>query len=209
MRRVLAVLMGLGLVLGAVACGDDDGGDAAPADDTTTTTDDDGGDTTDDDGGDTTDDGGDVTTTDDGDDTTDDDTTDDGGDGGGTVDPCELITLEDVQAAVPSAGDLEQETAASTCSYTSIDPFTVVTIVLQQDALDGTSFEDALSMASDMMDGELTPVEGLGDDAASLSGSFPMLFVATGDTMLTVSVLADDDSDTAQRELAEVALSRL
>jgi hypothetical protein len=202
MRRVLAVLMGLGLVLGAVACGDDDGGDAAPADDTTTTTDDDGedgDDTTTDDGGD------DTTTTDDGDTTT----TDDGGDGGGTTDACELVTLEDAEAAVPSAGDLDQEASPNTCSYTSIQPFTVVTIVVQPDALAASSFEEALEMAGDMVEGELTPVEGLGDDAASLSGSFPMLFVASGDTLLTVSVLADDDSDEAQRELAEVALSRL
>lgn len=130
------------------------------------------------------------------------------------VDVCELVTEEDIEAAMPGIDVALDSSDPGSCTYATDDiPIVVVTVMFDRGGLVGTDFDMFVGMADGFVGeasegGGITEISGLGDRAAEVDGIVPMLFVATDDDLLTVSVIGDETGDAAEK-LARTALSRL
>ena len=200
MRRLpwfLALILAVAM-LGAACGGGDD--DDSSADDATEAVDEgdanEGEDTEVEDGGDT-----------------DEDESDD--EGSSSVKACDLVTEADIEEALPDADVTLQEGATDdTCGYGSSSlPLTIVTVTLQRDALSsGAEFEEVVEQLGGVVDADVVEVDGVGDAAVSITVPVPILYVAVGDDLLAVSVIAGDDAEAGTEveiELAKIAISRM
>lgn len=131
-------------------------------------------------------------------------------------DICELLTLEDAEAAV---GGLKLELDENllgddSCTYQGVEASDMVSVslVYDGDSLENLSAEDYADLADSLSDDdEATKVEGVGDAAYALKYSTADLFlVVHGNDELTFQILGGpDDNVEAMTTLAKNALEKL
>jgi hypothetical protein len=190
MRRWTAVLLGSLLVLALTACGDDDGGDGADGT-TTEGTADGAGDGTDGEGENGT----------------------DGANGEEEEEAsgaCLFLTAEDVAEVLGDAGEVSRQSGSPlACTYSVGDEGVQASLTVQPDALAETDFDEAVQPLTEFEGAEPTPVEDLGDAAVEISEPLSMVSVASGDDLLSVSVVGQEDPSEAQIELARRVLDHM
>lgn len=141
----------------------------------------------------------------------------------GGVDPCRLLTKDEVAAALGTAvndgkpnNDLSN-LGFSGCSWFATDPSNISDVVVTFDP-SSTAFDDGKKQTSV----PVQPVSGLGDDAYFFgSGPDPLLEVKTSKGVLNITVIisnfgnsampspAADAQNAAEIQLAHEALARL
>lgn len=204
------------LLLVVMACGDDDGGEEAGDGDNGPTATLDGGDGGDDSGdGDDGDDAG-----DDGDEPTDDAGTgddddgsgdDDGGSGDngftGEVNPCDLLTVDEVSAALGQPvgeGGLTDFDPFFECDWEG-ENFDSVNLSVYTDE------RDLVEQYFEVGNEESEQIDGIGEKAYYDDSIIPSLEILSGNTDILISLVADEDADARSilSELAAAAVERL
>lgn len=140
-------------------------------------------------------------------------TTDSDGPSGGAVDPCDLVTKEDAEAAFGGVElVLDEGFRDDACDYSGADPSAIVSLTLEYDPSGLESFElkDLVDTLADE-DADVTPVDGVGDSAYAFKViSSDTLMAAIGDGLLTITMNGGpDDSVPALTTLAKQAIEKL